>query len=66
MINANEARRIILSSLSPVSTEPCRLRDVLGRVLSEDVIARADIPAFDNSGMDGYAVSVSDIVSASS
>ncbi|KXU85670.1 molybdenum cofactor biosynthesis protein MoaA [Caballeronia megalochromosomata] len=31
------------------------LRDALGRVLAEDVISPIDVPAFDNSAMDGYA-----------
>ncbi|SAK76352.1 molybdopterin biosynthesis protein [Caballeronia calidae] len=31
------------------------LHDALGRVLAEDVISPIDVPAFDNSAMDGYA-----------
>jgi molybdopterin molybdotransferase len=31
------------------------LRDALGRVLAEDVVSPIDVPAHDNSAMDGYA-----------
>jgi molybdopterin molybdotransferase len=36
-----------------------------GRVLAEDVESRDDVPAFDNSGMDGYAVRTEDVAGAS-
>ena len=42
-----------------------QLRDALGRVLSEDLIAREDLPRFDKSAMDGYAVKYADLVGAS-
>jgi molybdopterin molybdotransferase len=38
-------------------TERVNLFDALGRVLAEDVISPIDVPAFDNSAMDGYAFS---------
>ena len=66
MINASEAQRIILNSLSPSPSESCGLRDSLHRIVSEDVIAPGEIPAFDNSGMDGYAVLASDTLAADS
>ena len=66
MINASEAQRIILNSLSPSPSESCGLRDSLHRIVSEDVIAPGEIPAFDNSGMDGYAVLASDTLTADS
>jgi molybdopterin molybdotransferase len=36
-------------------SERVGLHDALGRVLAEDVISPIDVPAFDNSAMDGYA-----------
>lgn len=36
--------------------EPCPLRDALGRVLARDVVSPLDVPAHDNSAMDGYAL----------
>ncbi len=37
------------------------LPDLLGRVLAEDVVAPADVPPFDSSAMDGYAVQSADV-----
>lgn len=41
------------------------LQDALGRVLAEDLVALEDLPRFDKSAMDGYAVKSSDLVGAS-
>ena len=46
----------------PVEAVP--LDDSLGRVLREDVVATHDLPAADNSAMDGYAVRAEDIAGA--
>ena len=40
------------------------LQDALGRVLAEDVVADSDLPPFDRSQMDGYAVRAEDARSA--
>ena len=41
------------------------LQDALGRVLAEDLVALEDLPRFDKSAMDGYAVKSSDLAGAS-
>ena len=52
-----KAREVISRFLSPVTThERVHIRAALGRVLAEDVISPLDVPAHDNSAMDGYAV----------
>jgi len=57
-----KARELIVRFLSPVSaTERLHLRAALGRVLAEDVISPIDVPAHDNSAMDGYAVRFGDL-----
>ncbi len=57
-----EARAQILSQLSPVSGwESAPVRDALGRVLAAPVIAPFNVPAHDNSAMDGYAVRHADL-----
>jgi molybdopterin molybdotransferase len=58
MISIEEARKIILEHVSPLPTEEVPLLQGLGRVSSEDVHAPWDIPATDNSAMDGYAFSL--------
>ncbi len=42
-------------------TEELALVDGLGRVLARDVSSSGDVPAFDNSAMDGYAVRQADV-----
>src|SRR5512136_1786803 len=51
-----EARSIILKSISPLGAERAALLDTLGRVIADDIIAPWDMPCFDNSAMDGFAV----------
>ncbi|THF62360.1 molybdopterin molybdotransferase MoeA [Pseudothauera nasutitermitis] len=57
-----EARAAILRALRPVDGHECvALRAALGRVLAEDVVAPLDVPAHDNSAMDGYALRAADL-----
>ncbi len=42
--------------MRPMPTEMLPLEDALGRVLANDVHSRMNLPAFDNSAMDGYAL----------
>jgi molybdopterin molybdotransferase len=57
MVSIEEAQRTILESISPQETEKVSLFQGLNRVTPEDHIAPWDIPAADNSAMDGYAFS---------
>jgi putative molybdopterin biosynthesis protein len=50
--------------LSPLGVEEVALAEALGRVLGEDVIAPTDVPAFDRSNVDGYAVRAEDTFGA--
>ncbi len=62
--SVREARELILSRVTPVTGGgQVPLRELLGRVLSEDVIAPFDVPGFDNSAMDGYACRADDFSS---
>ncbi len=57
-----KARDLIARFLTPVSAiERLNIRAALGRVLAEDVISPLDVPAHDNSAMDGYAVRFADL-----
>lgn len=55
----------ILASVSPLSDFPQPLMEALGLALAEDVSATISLPGFDNSGMDGYAVTYADVATAS-
>jgi len=45
------------------ATESIPLRSALGRVLAQDVISHINVPAHDNSAMDGYALRGADLAS---
>jgi molybdopterin molybdotransferase len=55
----------VLSGIEAISPLDLQLLDAHGCILSEAVVADVDLPAFDNSSMDGYAVRVSDVAGAS-
>ena len=57
-----KAREVIARFLFPVTaTERLNIRAALGRVLAEDVVSPLNVPAHDNSAMDGYAVRFADL-----
>ena len=60
MISFQKARDIILGTVSPLGAERVALLDAVGRVLAEDLVAPWDMPLWDNSAMDGYAVRAAD------
>lgn len=59
-----EHRRAALDLVAPVPTETVPLGDALGRVLAEDITSGTDLPRWDNSAMDGYAVRAVDTTDA--
>ncbi|MBS7655477.1 molybdopterin biosynthesis protein [Candidatus Bathyarchaeota archaeon] len=67
LINIEEAESIIANflSLKPFGCEEVLLEDAYGRVLAEDVVSKIDVPSFDKSAMDGYAVIAEDTYEAS-
>lgn len=44
-------------------TESCPLEQALGRVLAHDIDSPINVPGFDNSAMDGYALHIEDVTS---
>ena len=60
LIAFEDARALVLERARPLSAEAVALADALGRVLAEEVLAPEDVPAFDNSAMDGFAVRAAD------
>ena len=65
MLSVKEAQDKILSRKIKVKTVKVPILDALGLKLTEDIISCDDIPACDNSAMDGYAVRVEDLKGAS-
>lgn len=60
MISLDEAHAIIAQMVQPSDPVRAPLDQARGRVLREDVAAPEDLPAFDRSAMDGYAVGMDD------
>ncbi len=61
MLDLDTALEKLLAAARPVpAVEVLPLARALGRVLAEDVLATLDVPGFDNSAMDGYALNVPD------
>ncbi|WP_223622506.1 gephyrin-like molybdotransferase Glp [Microbacterium sp. EST19A] len=55
---------VILSAASALPAESLALVDAVGRTLAAPVHARVDVPLFDNSAMDGFAVRFADVAAA--
>jgi molybdenum cofactor synthesis domain-containing protein len=60
MIQIAEAIQIIEREIKPLGGETVRLSDAVGHVLSKDIQADTDMPPFDRSQMDGFAVIAED------
>jgi molybdopterin molybdotransferase len=61
-LRVDKAREAILACLTPIAqAETVSIRNALGRVLAEDIVPRINVPAHDNSAMDGYAVRFADL-----
>lgn len=56
-----EALERILARATPLPTEHVPLDAAMGRALAQDILARYELPPWDNSGMDGYAVRAQDV-----
>lgn len=60
MLSYEQARQTVLENIAPAGVEQVDLVDAVGRVLVEDVVAPWDMPLWDNSAMDGYALRIAD------
>jgi len=62
MRSMDEALELLLSRARPVAdTEWVGTGQALGRVLAQPLLSRTDVPPWDNSAMDGYALSSADL-----
>ena len=66
LLSVDEARERILSQFQPVKTETLPLGECLNRVLAQNIIAADELPLFDNSSMDGFAIRAADVTHATS
>jgi molybdopterin molybdotransferase len=64
MLSVSEATTRILAALEPVGDTKLLLSKAGNRVLAGDITAETDLPLFDNSSVDGFALLASDISGA--
>jgi molybdopterin molybdotransferase len=60
MLDVEEALEAVLSAARPLAAERVGLEEAAGRVLAEDARSAVDLPPFDRSAMDGFAVRAAD------
>tara|TARA_B100000809_G_scaffold231359_1_gene246449 strand:+ start:3329 stop:4543 length:1215 start_codon:yes stop_codon:yes gene_type:complete len=65
MLTVDQARTRILDAVSRMPAKKCGIVDSLGCILAQSVYAGENIPPFDNSAMDGYALIASDVETSS-
>jgi molybdopterin molybdotransferase len=64
LTDVETARELVLERVQPAGREIVALRAAFGRVLAREAAARVDVPGFDNSAMDGFAVRAIDLEAA--
>ncbi len=64
LLTVDEAIERILAAIAPLPAERTPLDEASGRVLAEDIRSDINLPPFDNSSMDGFALRAADIASA--
>ena len=62
-LKVSTAQRFVLESVATLGNESIALQQSLGRVLSESILANRDLPPYDVSAMDGFAVRSADLTS---
>jgi molybdopterin molybdotransferase len=65
LLEIGEAQRQVLEDIPVLGRERIHIVEALGRVLAQDVAAERDVPSWDNSAMDGYALRHEDAAGAS-
>ncbi len=66
LISYTEALQAVLAAAPSVATESISSYSAFGRVIAEDVTARDNVPPFNNSAMDGFAVIHTDLANTPS
>ncbi|HJN73055.1 MAG TPA: gephyrin-like molybdotransferase Glp [Myxococcota bacterium] len=61
MLSVDDALRRVLAAVRPVLPERVPLSAAFERVLAEDIVSGLDVPPWDNSAMDGFAVIAADL-----
>ena len=62
MIDIEEALKRILKDFVPLESENKPILSAQGQILSKDILGQFNVPSFDNSAMDGFAVVSDDTI----
>jgi len=60
VVTVEKALELIYTSIKPKTLKIIPIEEASGTVLAEDIVATHNLPPFDNSAMDGYAVKILD------
>ena len=60
-LSVTHAQKLILDSITRLETETVRLEQSVGRVLAQEIRANRDLPPYDVSAMDGFALRSADV-----
>ncbi len=63
MLSVSEARERILATFNPVEPQTVPIERAATRVLAEEITAGINLPVFDNSAVDGFALHKADLAS---
>ena len=61
LLSLDDALAQLLAAAAPLAQEPIPTMEADGRVLAQNVVSELQVPAFDNSSMDGYALRCADV-----
>lgn len=65
LVSLEEALELLNQHIQPMGVEQEELVNSLNRILAEDILAPIDLPPFDRSPLDGYAIRAEDTLTAS-
>src|SRR5829696_5642972 len=60
LVSIEEAQELVLSKVRPLPAETVPIESAVGRVLLEPAASTIDLPPFDSSAMDGFALRAED------
>jgi molybdopterin molybdotransferase len=64
LLSVKDARARILAAITPLAPVTLDLEEAFGLVAADDVTSPIDVPGFDNSAFDGYALRAADVGTA--
>lgn len=65
LLSVEEALEIILARFKEKTSKTVLIDDALDQILANDILTKVELPPFDNSSMDGFAVLASDVTDSS-